>query len=130
MILRGILFVLGAGLLWLMIASYIVWKHTVLQKEHHASKVVAKRVYHFLLFQKKILITLSAFFSKSIIWISDVSQKIFLFIFPSAKKALQKHDPLLGIKHGASSFYLASISESKENEQKLKGARKKKISSV
>jgi hypothetical protein len=130
MILAGILFVLGAGILWYMIASYILWKHTVLQKEHHVSHIIEKRTAHFLFFQKKLLHILITFFGRGISWIGNVSEKLFLFVFPSAKKALEKHDPLVGIKHGPASFYLASISQSKEPAEKMTKARKKKISSV
>lgn len=54
--------------------------------------------------------------------------KVFFLIFPNARKAFEKKDELTGLEHGPSSYFLASVSEYKEDLEKApkKNRRNKK----
>lgn len=58
------------------------------------------------------------------VWIGEKAQKVFFRIFPDARDAFSKKDPLAGLHHGPSSFFLLSISETKKVPSKKNTTKK------
>ena len=59
------------------------------------------------------------------VWCGSHISRLFFTLFPKARHAFEKKDELTGLSHGPSSYFLLSISESKESPQKKTRQRKK-----
>jgi hypothetical protein len=57
------------------------------------------------------------------LWSNNKVRKAFIFIFPKSKTAFIKQDTLIGLEHGPSSYFLASLSKP---AAKPKATRRKK----
>jgi hypothetical protein len=58
------------------------------------------------------------------LWGNEKVSAAFVIIFPKSKAAFVKQDPLIGLEHGPSSYFLASISKSAAAKAPMKRRKK------
>lgn len=106
---------------------YIVWREKKLEKNHYLSEVTFKYAGRFVGFQKRIFDRSISFATGAILGTQSLLKKIFLFFFPSAKKAFEEKHLLTGLHHGPTSYFLDAVSADKKQEKEKKSRTRKKI---
>jgi hypothetical protein len=106
---------------------YVVWREKKLEKNHYLSQVTLEYAGRFVVFQKRIFERSISFATGAILGVQSLLKKIFLFFFPSAKKAFEEKHLLTGLHHGPTSYFLGAFSADKKQEKEKKSRTRKKI---
>jgi hypothetical protein len=106
---------------------YVVWREEKLAKKHYVSDLSLAYARRFIDFQKMLFEKSISVTTGTILGIQQLLKKVFLFFFPSAKKAFEEKHLLTGLHHGATSYFLDSLSSEKKQEKEKKSRTRKKI---
>lgn len=126
MLTATIIFVVTVGI-FIGFCFYVVWREKKLEKEHYLSEVTLKYAGRFVELQKVLFDKSVSYATGLILGIQQLLKKIFLFFFPSAKKAFEEKHLLTGLHHGPTSYFLDNLSADKKQEKEKKSRTRKKI---
>ncbi len=113
-----------AVLLWL--ATMLLWWHEGTHAEQTTLDTVAlKQVERVIRLTRRSYYAGMLYSARAFNWGNKSMGRAFVHVFPKAAPAFQKHDMLAGLEDGPSSYFLHSISSSKEGQKKPKHRTKK-----
>lgn len=111
-------------LFWLSVM--LLWWHESEAREHTTlDRVALREVDRVLRLTRRSYYAGELYTRRVFSWGNSSLAKAFVRIFPKAAPLFQKHDVLAGLESGPSSYFLHSISSSKEGGEKSKTRRKK-----
>ncbi|HEY0980182.1 MAG TPA: hypothetical protein VGE18_02110 [Candidatus Paceibacterota bacterium] len=121
-----LLIVLAVLIVLFWLSVMLLWWHESEAREHATLDRVAMRQV-----ERAIRLTRRSYYAGALYtrrafnWGNKSVARAFVHVFPKAAPLFQKHDVLAGLESGPSSYFLHSISRSKEEGEKPKIRRKK-----
>lgn len=109
---EALLIIIAVLLIALWISAMALWWHT---EQGVASVLKPKDVIH--QWNKAVRLGRRSWYrtvrysKQATLWSNNKVRKAFIFIFPKSKTAFIKQDALIGLEHGPSSYFLASLSK-------------------
>ena len=97
-------------------AARTIKRSDVIHQWNKAARLARRSIYGGLRYSKQVAL-----------WGNKKVSKAFVAIFPNSKAAFIKQDPLIGLEHGPSSYFLASLSKKDKPAKKTLVRRKKVI---